>query len=406
VVYAVGDPSALEDETVGQVVTDVQIVDGQIRVFFGPCCWKDLGSIAEIVRDDDEGDIENPWDDVEGEAPVYSACAKANAIVDATYRLVECAYDQIDNAPWQYLSNIEGCFGYNLDDTHVIRMMSAVMFFYLTQNVTWNDVNDADIRQAVKARVEPLLADDNTGVATDELFTRIKDAFGYEMNFVNYVGVFQYALDSIGRRDLDEIAKLGSRQYEGEDCAAPVAPYFEGMVPVGLDWLYGWDFRDAQGDWYLNDAAWHRYESGVGFWAKPSTTDNRCSINVRLTLDQINNGSTATWVAVVLETLGDENWDNNYVFAGVQGATDLMYADVIAKTGENPAIPGFHQIGAPTANPMSAGDVLLQIQMAAYHPDPGNQHPDEYAYSQRIVAFAIGGTGPGPLASPPAWPFT
>jgi hypothetical protein len=296
--------------------------------------------------------------------------------------------------------------GYDLDNNWLILLLALVKSQLFSFGWGYDDIYSAFEQQNIVNRVESLFQDDGAGVPTDTLFEQVKASFKAELqwSFPPKMDYFDKAINALGRHDMDTIAKLGAIDLT-RSCEQAETPWFQDMTPVNADWLYGWDFRDAQGDWYINDPSWGRYTEGSGFWAKPSTTDNRCSINVRLSLDQINNGSVCTWIGIVLETLGDENFDNNYVFSGVQGATDLTYADVVALTGENPALAGVFVIGSPTNNPLGSGDNLLQCQIAAYHPDPGNQHPDEIAYSQRVLAFAIAGTGPGPLATPPVWPW-
>lgn len=215
------------EEDMGQVVTDIQIVGGQIRVFFGPCCYKDLGTIEEIAEGDGEG-VTPPWDEVYPDGPVYSACAKATAIVDAIYDLVEAGFTQTNDAPWNWVSHIESDFGYNLDDNHTLNMMGAIMFAYLTNNLSFGDTNNSTQRQRIKSKVAALLADDGTGVPSADVFEAIKNAFSYEMTFETYAGIYYRAIDAIGRSDLDSIAKMGAIANPANDCEAP-----QEIVPVG-----------------------------------------------------------------------------------------------------------------------------------------------------------------------------
>lgn len=207
------------EEEMGQVVTDVQIVNGQIRVFFGPCCWRDLGTLEEIAAGESEG-VTPPWEEIYPEGPDYSACAKATAIVDAVYDLVEAGFTQTNDAPWNWVSHIESAFGYNLDDNHTLDMMGAIMFNYLTSNMSFGDTNNSTQRQRIKSKVAALLADDGTGVPSADVFEAIKNAFAYEMTFESYAGIYFRALDAIGRTDLDSIAKMGAIANPAYDCTA------------------------------------------------------------------------------------------------------------------------------------------------------------------------------------------
>jgi len=107
------------------------------------------------------------------------------------------------------------------------------MFGYLTTNMSFGDTNDTTQRQKIKSRVFALLADDSAGVPTSDVFEAIKNAFGYEMTFEDYAGIYARALDSIGRADLDSIAKLGAIADPAADCSEP-----EVFSPTGqLYWV-------------------------------------------------------------------------------------------------------------------------------------------------------------------------
>jgi hypothetical protein len=396
-----GTASDLEEsEDMGQVVTDVQIINGQLRVFFGPCCYRDLGSIQDIIDSGTESDIDPPWEDVVDD-PVYSACAKATAIVEAIYDLVEIGFTQTDNGPWQYIGNIEGAFGYDLDNNWVLTMMGDIMFNYLTSNMSFGDTMNSDQKQSIKASIAALLADDSSGVPTDTLFQQIRLAFGSVMTFDNYGPIYTNAIDAIGRRDLDAIAKTGALENTSYDCTPVTIPtvLFDGYG-ADLAWRYVWDLRAGVGNWTIGTS--NHWEDGVGVWGDSGTTQNYVNILLTQAIDQLNNGSTITMIGVAFELIGDENYDPGECQIGTEDVQLMTSLDWTAVTGNNPTVPGFYQFVKGALDPLGGTETQLRANIRCYHPEPGVQHPDELAYSHRMVGLLFGGTGPGPLSSPPA----
>lgn len=76
-----------EEGDMGQVVTDVQIVNGKLRVFFGPCCYKDLGSVSDLVDTTDRSS-DLPEDLQPENNPLDVRCQKAHAITGHIWDMV------------------------------------------------------------------------------------------------------------------------------------------------------------------------------------------------------------------------------------------------------------------------------------------------------------------------------
>jgi len=382
---------------VGQVVTDVQIVNGGIRVFFGPCCYKDLGTIQSVLDEGSEADIDPPFEG-QPNPPTYSACAKANSIVDAVYGLVEIGFTQIDNAPWQYIGNIENAFGYDLDNNHVFDLMGSIMFLYLAvPGFSFGDTLDAIQKAKIVTRVEALLADDSSGVPTAALFEQIKGAFGYEMQFEVYNGVYSRAIDSIGRRDLDAIAKRGAAENTSYSCDAPAGPLFEGLGE-GMPWRYVYDFRDGLGSW--TQPAGSHQTAGIGLWGDGSgTVQNRTLVEANLPFTDVSNGSTILVCAAVIEFLGGvENMDDSQCWFGTDDTIHIGGAQIDPVAGNDPTIAGQHLVVSWLSNGLGSLEQSFKVKLAAYHADTV-VHPNEAAYACRIIGVMYAGTGPGPMAS-------
>jgi hypothetical protein len=169
-----------------------------------------------------------------------------------------------------------------------------------------------------------------------------------------------------------------------------------------LDWLYIWDFRAGLGDWELQADVFR--DATYGLWANSiNQNDNRCPVAANIQFDQINNGSSLMLAGVVVEFLGDDNMDDNFVYFGHNNVTLVGPVQIGAVTGDAPCTPGTHTIVNYGYDLMTTVDIRFRAYLYAYHEDT-EEHPDVVASSHRIVGVMFGGNGPGPLANPPVYP--
>lgn len=386
----------------GQVVTDVTVENGHLLVWFGPCCSKDLGAVSEIGALGEEPDIDPPWEDAGGGGtpPEYSACSKAHAVVNVVYEVVAAAISALEEWPWKYVPYIEETIGYDLDNQWLLLLMVDIgLLAALDPPTTWNDPIE---KQRIVCRVVQLFGDNAYGVPTDAMFEQIKGCFAAEMSFDFWNTAFWYALNAVGRHDMDTIAKTASLADAELDCGCPAAELFEG-IGAGRDWVYTWDLRDSQGDWEITTPDTVRWTAGVGLWGKPGTTQNRCTVYAELPFDNINNGSAIEEMAVLFKCQGDEDWDDNYVHFGTNYSDMMGVNDLISVAGNNPAVAGEHVAYRQYHILMGSNPVKFRLYMNHYHPI-GSQLPDEYDSSAQILAVRIAGSGTGPLTAAPTWP--
>lgn len=76
------------EELSGQVVTDVQIVNGKIRVFFGPCCYRDIGSGSQLVDTSDKTQ-DLPEVFKPDSSPYDVSCQKAYTVARALFTMAD-----------------------------------------------------------------------------------------------------------------------------------------------------------------------------------------------------------------------------------------------------------------------------------------------------------------------------
>jgi len=251
-----------EEEDMGQVVTDVQIVNGQIRVFFGPCCWKDLGELSDFVSDTDELEDTplNPNDETP-DPNTYSACAKAWAIVDAIELILNAAHDQVlaDLAVWLWPGKVETAVDMNLNDKWTVALIIdwAGLGVLITPE---NAFTDEDQQKSVAALMN-VFENDAVGVPDEATYEAVKNAI--HTRGLVYDGMIMTAIAALGRKNLDSIAKLAAGTVETRSCGEP------DTIPIGET------EPDAQG-WYLSEnLADHfvlRHDDGPGAgWAVVAT---------------------------------------------------------------------------------------------------------------------------------------
>jgi len=219
-----------------------------LRVFYGgPCCFEDLdiGAIASEGEDNVGPDPLNPSGATDFP---YSACGKAKAIVDSIYLIVASGYSAVNEWPWQWISYVENTVGYDLDNNHLIGMFAEINAGLALDlgygiGIEASDVNDPVERQRILCRVVDLFDDNAIGVPDSATFEAVKGCFKAEMWPLSlWWGMFEYAINALGRVDMDTIAKMGAAQIANCDCVADLTD------PTGEwsgTWAHFWDLRGA-----------------------------------------------------------------------------------------------------------------------------------------------------------------
>jgi hypothetical protein len=230
-----GGSSGEESEMGGQVVTDVKVVDGKIRVFFGPCCFHDLEGVVSGQVVPEVGS--DPWEPpLPGyDSPAYSACAKARGFVEAVYSVIEAAFTTLGaGGPfWLYLSALENNCGFNLNDRYAAGLLTMVEAFGLVYGPSevWTFPN----REESICRLKNLFADDSEGIPDGETWDLLTGSLATG-NLIQD-GIIVYAWRALGRENLDTVVKLAATNLDAE-CACL------SIEPVATD-------PDANG-WYLS----------------------------------------------------------------------------------------------------------------------------------------------------------
>lgn len=372
-----------EESDMGQVVTNVTVNEqGQIVVWFGPCCSEVLTGIkVSNVATEVDIDPVNPDNDPDF---VYYACGKAKAIVDAVYGLIEICFDYADEvlAPWQYIPRIEADFGFDLDNNWLtLLILNAAAAWAVGQN--FGLVNLAAERARVQCQLAQFFSDDNVGVPDSATFESVKGVFKANITIANW-GFFDQAINAIGAVDMNTIAVFGSGDSTATcDCPDVNTPF--AGIGEDFDWRYVFDFRDSENGFTLLNAT---KRDSSGLWATNQITDNKAFIDTYRSFDNIDNGSTVRMAGIVFRMLGDEGTLASGTRIGTDDHSFIGQTQIIGAAGDLPANAGTYQVAVAVNQALGSGTNKFLAQLQCSHAT---------AVSQRILAVMFAGTGPGPL---------
>ena len=398
----------LGDDDMGQVVTEIKVEGGKLKVYYGHCCVDEFDLGTSIVSGAEAGLGDDPLNVDDDPDYVYSACGKANAIVEIVYAIVEAGWDEIDTLPffWQIIPNIERAVGYDLDNPYLIDMMSNIV---ATNSAGWElaDFMDSTDKQRIRAALVEMFADTPAGIPDSPTFEAVKSVF------LNEVGslweptarlMFSSAINALGRVDMDTVAKLGAGDTTA-DCG-DVAGVFPGFGE-GLTWSHIIDFRNSTlpaGTTLREDPDIDTHHTpGTGIWSDVGGSGDGTEIGVHIPIPGTPTGSI-TRVGLAMTTLGDDDLGSlNGALVRLNNPEDiLMTMQALAnQSGSNPAAVGSWQFQMVCSGAYAAGSPTeLEIAFGAFHL-PDEDPPDIPANSNIIIALAIGGTGDDPFPSLP-----
>jgi len=230
---ACGGLVILED-SMGQVVTKVEVKGGYLYVEYGPCCVEqfplDAGIELGFKLPPEEYAIEIPeeltgWDN--------TACAKADALVNALAAMVDKLFDGIVAAqlPWQTYQSVQNIVpGVQLGSTDFWAAYSAALVVAAQGYVSENE--DEEFYQTLRCVWSAIFGDEQNGV-TPEQYSAARSALRSEASkqwtIVNFATAFQamadvqaYIFSAIGDNDVEQITAFIAATGN-EDCGCPGA---------------------------------------------------------------------------------------------------------------------------------------------------------------------------------------
>lgn len=224
ILAACGGLIVLEDEgDMGQVVTNVEIVGGTLKVYFGPCCVQEY-SLSDLCC---EGPVipDNPLDDPDDPTQVWSACGKAYTVIHALADGIQAGLDNY-TSPVSFYGAIEDA----IPTAGMGKInLSLLLFDYTTiTKVVSNDsiINDVLVDTMVCVAAEGF---ENTSGVSDEEYTHLwySVRFAIESSGINFASaqlvwaLWEQLMQTVGEGDLKELMQFGAADNT-QDCSCPL----------------------------------------------------------------------------------------------------------------------------------------------------------------------------------------
>jgi len=222
-------------------ITSLEIIDGILYAYYGPCCRIEIGPVGsgEPLPDD-------PYNDNPDLPPVteFSACGKATALVDTISAVVDAVWDARNDLPWTMLGNVKDRFPQiSFSDIWLVNALAQALLVDALFGV--DDIFDPEALQAVKCRLVNLFGDDADGLQSGD-FSTIKGYFMGEFDLL--IGnLYGMCINAIGEGDINDIVKLGATDIR-DDCDCP--PGGTGDV-AGVTWAGGVSVTREDGTYNL-----------------------------------------------------------------------------------------------------------------------------------------------------------
>lgn len=250
------------EDDMGQVVTDVAIVEGKLRVYFGPCCWKDLGDATDLKDTTDlseqlpeEYQPENYAGDI--------SCQKAHAMTVHLWRMAEllCQTPTFDEGMGSDLKSAYADISFDQLDligAYLGWVASEILF------LGWS-VNDTDFK-TIRCKLNAVFTD-RWSITSDE-FKAMKAVVDGNLS-LEKAAIFHGIIDAVGPGDWNKLALQSAMTAQSVDCLCPdqeFSPVYD--FPTGTTWAYLFDFAvDDYSEWWsiYDQQANEAYVPGVGY---------------------------------------------------------------------------------------------------------------------------------------------
>jgi len=197
---------------------DISRGDGHLWVLDGCCNWVDLGEFggqSEELITIPPGETQDP--------PIpFSACGKADSIVNVIYAVALALWGATSEEPWNYVNAVKSAVSpvtvkakYVIEGIFLAASLKGTGF---TEEEIFDDLS----KQAIVCRLARTLAAD-TGALSAANISAIETAFNQNLEFE--VALFSAAVKAIGTSQLSNISMAGQLNQEADcDCPELVPP--------------------------------------------------------------------------------------------------------------------------------------------------------------------------------------
>jgi hypothetical protein len=179
--------------------------------------------------------VNDPYDPL---TDTYSACGKANAVIDTVYSVAQSIYDEIDNFPWEWSGHVKADNpGLQLSANYIaVGVLAAMEVSVLQDNAElWfgPQLFDATTKQSLLCQLTLQL--DDTPAVPSNFRTILEQLFNGEWSINLLAQSFWFQVfAAIGSGDLANVATLGATDLT-QDCNCP-GPGNEATNPSSNGW--------------------------------------------------------------------------------------------------------------------------------------------------------------------------
>jgi len=245
-----GGGLVVEDDDMGQVVTDVQPLDDGtgIRIFFGPCCWHDI-NLIDLLQDaalpppsgEDTPDMPESVD-------LPTACDKVIRWTDLLFDVIGTLISKAHDAepPGSAIHTVKVAWPtITWGETDLYLAYSAAI------NIALGGVADEtqldNIRQEIRCRLVELVSDGPQGITKSE-YEDMQDALSNFVNGVFGVAAFNLTYAAMRQIYITTARAIGAGDTEKWTTWAPTTVTYDCECP-GSSPIEGPTIPDSNG-WY------------------------------------------------------------------------------------------------------------------------------------------------------------
>ncbi len=405
------------DDDMGQVVTEVKIVDGKLRIYYGHCCYDeiDISSLA-----DDEDVIPQPGDDDEIEIPteiggewVSSSCVKATQVMAIQADVVDSILDAVASRaiPQAAANDFKNRWpGIVLGQRDFLAAYTAGLNVEAAGYSS--EAESANFYQTLKCHYDAVLDGTLAGVTASQYegLKSVLDSLVQEWFHVGVSPVYgsmrnlhRYALRAIGENDIRNHTSY--LKADGtEDCECPGAGQINPAELYEGDWAVMYDFT---GDSMPGTASIDSgnctnavHNSGIGVEFRRSADGSCVQIQGSIDIGVASNNASATVGFIWIEMDAYPTYDPSTEWYIAQGTN--LGDRWASETQWDEQIPATVTVGKAytlslNLNRTYASNTYLRFNFNGYN------HASSWEVSGtvglRIRRIYVAGTGAGPGAT-------
>lgn len=288
----------MESDDMGQVVTDVTIENGVLKVWFGPCCVQSyvLGqSVTPITPSPGEsGAIDfSDW----ATPPTFTGSGRAEALLGVLSGVIDIICDSTGSStPIGVAREIIRAYP-DIDFGDLDLLTATIAGVNVVAQGFCSELEDPALYQTIKADWAGILAD-QSGDLTQEQYealvtaaeTRAKQWFTlltYPTAYSDMRSIISHVMRSLGRNDTSNLLAY-AWDSESDDVSYPTSDPLAGM-----DWVTDYDFTQGQMGFVANaDGEWIE---GAG-WRSLSINERQITLRGPATPDPLTGVMRYVWM--------------------------------------------------------------------------------------------------------------